>query len=53
METIKSFKTFKSEIEKEFKNVPKWFIKHMYKRYTLNRIINNIIEKAYEKVEID
>ena len=46
METIKSFKTFKSEIEKDFKNVPEWFIKHLYKRYTLNRTINQIIKKA-------
>lgn len=46
METIKSFKTFKSEIEKDFKNVPEWFIKHLYKRYTLNRTINQIIKRA-------
>ena len=45
METMKSFKTFKSEIDKKCENVPIWFIKHLYKRYTLNRTINQIIKK--------
>lgn len=49
METMKSFKTFKSEIDKKCENVPIWLIKHLYKRYTLNRTINQIIKKRLMK----